>query len=249
MAKVTKAQLISVAEELNDQLGLKPPIKTTGTHPKILAEITEAVDELQRTDEISERTINIFEQLGLTKALELLGLSVESEPEVEQEPEELEQTQDDLEQEDDLHPDEDVREEVTEDPPEPDDEPEEGIEDPPEPEQEKSDTVDSVVDVDKLIDRMEERGMITKRKKRTEGSSSYTIALPLACKNIEVTFNELCDLVHKKAGIEINSTSKPGIRTAHSIVQKIVGMLREYGHMSHDPVQRPNANKKPRAKK
>jgi len=85
MKSIQKQQLVAVAEELNEQFGLQPPIPTTGkaaTKDSLIKAIRKAGAMAEPEDQFSAETLNILTVLGvdLTKEPEPQKDSPKSKP-------------------------------------------------------------------------------------------------------------------------------------------------------------------------
>jgi len=144
---------------------------------------------------------------------------VKEEPPVEEKPEE--EPEEEPEPEPEPEPEEPpVEEESTEEVPVPDPVPET-----------KNTLAD--LDVDALVQKLLKEGVQIRRKQTNweRGKSPYSIALELACQNPDTTLAHLRELFVAKTGMVLDKTTTPGIRTAHSLVTKVIGYLRDAGNM------------------
>ena len=65
MAKIKREQLVAAAKDLNEVLGLEPPINTNTTKEKeLVTALSEVVDLIDETDEIKDSTREVLVQLG-----------------------------------------------------------------------------------------------------------------------------------------------------------------------------------------
>jgi hypothetical protein len=141
--------------------------------------------------------------------------------------------------------DEDLDPEIDEFPPIPD-EPEDDFD---EPEPEKKTIKDMAPE--EFLSFLEEQNITVKPSKRKRKEySPYVISFPTFCKYYNMGFHDALKKVAEETDIEINTESRPPLRTAHSQVQKVVRYLRRYGHLPEDgEVQKKPAARKTTAKK
>jgi hypothetical protein len=88
-------------------------------------------------------------------------------------------------------------------------------------------------DLNTLVKKLREEGVQVKRKSSNweRGKSPYSIALELACRNLDCTLPELKKIFVKHTGMKLDKITAPGVRTAHSLSAKVIRYLREEGHM------------------
>jgi hypothetical protein len=70
MPSLTKKQLVQVVTEFNDVMALDPPIKKTNPNAKLEADIKEAAEELQDTDEFSPEVEKVLVRLGIRETID-----------------------------------------------------------------------------------------------------------------------------------------------------------------------------------
>ena len=244
---IKKPQLASLSKELSDMMDItKPPLKTTGTVDIILAEVVEAGTLLEKGDYLSDEAISILDQLGMRDFI--VAASIEMPGNVEdfppEEPEEIpeEEPVDEEAKVEYIHETPDMEPndlDIDEEEPEPEDAVIEGaevIEEIPR----KGSVAD--INVDDLVEMLVEKGVrMRKSKARRDLStpSSYKASFDIMCKYPDHTFKEICDMVLKETVIDsIDDDTRPGIRTAYSLVRKVVRILRENGNMPEQKIRK-----------
>jgi len=251
MTEVTKAQLIYVADELNALLFNPPEIPVDGEDEEIVQKIHEAVDVLLPSDSLTDDLIDIISKTSLGAEVhyskkkdmdrdisisdlfsERTNIPLEEpEPESGSEPEQEE---------------EEVPEEVPVPEAVPEDEEKFGpvdLEDE-EPDKLTKDVVDELeknghtatppqMDYKELAKQLRIQGVVLQREKTKweKGKSPYSIALEIVCIDPDMSLLELNDKFSKQTGLPLDKTTRPGIRVAMSLMRKVVGYLRDNGHM------------------
>ena len=218
---ITKNDLIEIVYEFNDLMTPTPPLATKGTRVDIFGEIVEAITILEEGDYLTQSTMDVINQLGMGEYMKKAGVTLLENTTEEPEPEpEVE----------DLESEEEVEEEMIEEEVEAEMIEEEVEEDEPEPE-EPEEKITDALDIDELATLVARKTLEMKSSKIRSTQSPSKISFPIACEHIDVNFGEFCALVEEKTGVACDKLTKPGMRTAHSTVQRVIVLLREYGHM------------------
>ena len=251
MTEVTKEQLIYVADELNTLLFNPPEIPSGGDDEEIIQKIHEAVDILIPADTLSAELIDIITKTSLGTVV-LFSKRTDMERDISivelfSERTEFPLVMEEPEQEEEEEEEEEPEEEVPEEVPVPETAPEEefgavDLEDE-QPDKLTKDVVDELeknghtttppIDYKELAIQLREQGVVFQREKTKweKGKSPYSIALEIACTNPDMGLAELNAKFVDQTGLPLDKTTRPGINTAMSILRKVVGHLRENGHI------------------